>query len=230
MVGASIGAGWDVVEYGDGYGGGAAFAEVVGYADLENELGIGCDFGGGEGRLEGGVDGAELYLVAAEVYLLPPRHSNDAVAIGALRAVELDGGACVDFGATGAGVGDGWGVVEYGDGYGGGADFAEVVGYCELEGELGVGFDFGGGEGGIGGVGGAEIDIVVTIVYLLPGVRDDAAVAVFAGGAVKLDGCAFVDLLVIAGFGAGRGVVDDADADVSVAAFAEAVGYCELED
>ena len=71
---------------------------------------------------------------------------------------------------------------------------------------------------------------MTTIVDLLPEVGLDGAVAVFAGGAVEFDGCAFVDFLVAASVGAGWGVVDNADGDVGVAAFAEAVGYCELED
>ena len=52
---------------------------------------------------------------------------------------------------------------------------------------------------------------------------------VFTGGAVEVYELVLVDLLVLASVSLGRAVVNDGDADVGVAAFAEAVGYCELE-
>ena len=95
-----------------------------------------------------------------------------------------------------AGVGGGWGVVDYGDGYVGVAAFAEAVGYCELEAEVGVGCDWVGcGERWGGSVGVVEAYGVAAAVDLLPGVGEAAVfvLKIAAGGATELYAGAFVD-------------------------------------
>ena len=65
-----MGAGWGVVDDANGDVSIAAFAEAVGYCELEDEVGVGGDFGGGEGGLSY-LGFAELYRIAAAVDLQP---------------------------------------------------------------------------------------------------------------------------------------------------------------
>ena len=208
--GAGLGYGRDVVEDGDDDAVAAGVAVVVGYCELEAELEIGGDCGSGEAGLRGG-GVAEVYRVLANIYLLPPIRGDAAVAVGAGAGIELKAVVFVDS-IVAAGLGYGRDVVDDGDGDAGAAGVTIVVGYCKLKTELDVGVDEGGGEAGLGAFRFDEAYRVAAAVDLPPGVRGDAAVAIGAGRAVELDGCALVRRLGGAGLGAGRDVVDDGDA------------------
>ena len=169
--------------------------------------------------------------MTAAVDLLPGvgEAAGFVLKIAAGGGTELDGVAFGDFLVT-AGVGSGWVVVGYADGYVGVAAFAASVGYCELEDEVGGTFDVGCSERGLGYLVVAERYGETAVVYLLPGVGEAAVFGVAATRAVELDDLVLVDYGVGASFGFGWVVVGYADGYVGVAAFAEAVGYCELED
>ena len=157
--------------------------------------------------------------------MLPEVVEAVVLKIAAGRAVERDELVLVDFLAI-ASVGFGWVVVDDGDADVGVAAFAEAIAYCELEGELGVGGDEGGGEGGSGGFRIYERYRIAAAVDLMPEVVEAAVFAIFAFGAVERDELVFVDLLAIAGVGFGWVVVKDGDDDGGIVAGAGGVGYC----
>ena len=182
LLGDGVGAGRGVVEDGDAYLDAFAGAGGVGYCELEDKLGVGVDFGGGEG----GDRGFRVFYAGFEPSGLLPKVANDvAFGVCAGGGVESAFFAFVEL-LLGAGAGLGRGVVEDADGDVGCAAFAEAVGYCQSEDELGVGFDLGGGEGGLGAVGVAEIDTVAAAVDLSPGVFEVVVFGIAAGGGVEL--------------------------------------------
>ena len=76
----------------------------------------------------------------------------------------------------------------------------------------------------------AERYRITAAVDLLPEVGEVAALDIAAGGTIKLNGYAFVDLSGVVGVGAdadcGWDVVEDGDSYGGVVGFAEVVGYC----
>ena len=173
--------------YGDAGAGAGAGAAGIGGSELEAEHVADVEVCGDD---EAGVGAIGSVDVDAEACGLLPEVGHYGVEVVLSRASEASYGAyrliVID-----ASVDCGWDVVKYGDDDAVAASVACIVGYRELESEVGFGGDCGGGEGGLGYVGIAEIDIVAAAVDLLPGIRGDAAVAIGAGRAVELDFVSF---------------------------------------